>query len=129
MIIGKIYSTGCIHCINMGPAWNNLKIKINKIHSGKVHFIEIEASENQDHQINEINQRYVTGNNKLTANGYPTIFKIVKGNVVYYESERSTHKMYNWVFPLQFKKSTKRRKHGLKKQKRRFRYYTKKTKK
>jgi hypothetical protein len=102
MIIGKIFSGDCIHCKNMQLSWDNLK---NKLTKHNVTVIEIEASNNQDEQINQINEKYVTDINKLICNGYPTIFKIVNGKVSYYESERSTEKMYKWIFPLNPRKN------------------------
>ena len=129
MIIGKIYSVGCIHCQNMQLSWNELK---NKLKKHNVTIIEIEASNNQDEQINRINQTYVTDINKLTCNGYPTIFKIVNGKVSYYESERSTDKMYTWIIPLNHHKNktsrNKKRKGGNKKNYTKFKKTTKRQK-
>lgn len=97
MIFGKIYSNMCGHCNNMLIPWNDLKLKLKKNHPGKVNIKEIENSQNEAAQIEQINLHYVIGPTKLEQKGYPTIFKIVNGVVSYYEDERTCDKMYNWV--------------------------------
>jgi hypothetical protein len=63
---------------------------------GVYKFMEIEdADKSKDSKMNAINSR-LQGGEKLTANGYPTIFKIHGGKVHYYEGQRDASGLQGW---------------------------------
>ena len=96
IIIGKIYSNGCIHCIHLEPIWDEMEKELSKQHS---HFMfkKIEQT-NEELETAEINNTYLqNAPNKLELQGgYPTIFKIVNGKVFYYNGDRSVPGLMEW---------------------------------
>lgn len=96
IIIGKIYSNGCIHCIHLKPIWDEMEKELSKQHS---HFMfkKIEQT-NEELETAEINNTYLqNAPNKLELQGgYPTIFKIVNGKVFYYNGDRSVPGLMEW---------------------------------
>jgi thiol-disulfide isomerase/thioredoxin len=97
IVIGKIYSHGCGYCIQLAPIWNTMEKELNTHHS---HIIikNIEQA-NEELEIPEINNTYLqNAPNKLQLQGgYPTIFKIVNGQVSYYNSERTVPALMKWA--------------------------------
>ena len=75
-IIGVVHAEWCGHCIQlMNNNWKTIEKKFNNDNSIKV--ISIEESDNSQTRINEINNTYLKNSpDKLTVDGYPTIFKI-----------------------------------------------------
>lgn len=91
--VGKIYANWCIHCKNMSEPWETLKGKLDE---NKYIFLETEEADVPT-RIDEINQIYLKdSSNKLVANGYPTVYRIEKGKIQYYEGERTVDAMYDW---------------------------------
>jgi len=96
--VGLIYANWCGHCQALKPEWKKMKYNIMKTPSykkGMYKFIEIEDSDKmKDQKINNMNS-YLKGE-KLTANGYPTIFKIKGGKLQYYTNDRTAPELQNW---------------------------------
>jgi thiol-disulfide isomerase/thioredoxin len=96
--IGLIYANWCGHCQSLKPEWKKMKYNVMKTPSykrGNYKFMEIEdADKSKDSKMNAINSRLQGG--KLTANGYPTIFKIHGGKIHYYEGKRDAHGLQGW---------------------------------
>jgi thiol-disulfide isomerase/thioredoxin len=96
--IGLIYANWCGHCQALKPEWQKMKNNIMKTPTykkGGYKFHEIEdADELKDSKINNINSKLKGG--KLSANGYPTIFKINGGKLQYFEGGRSAGELQNW---------------------------------
>ena len=96
IIVGKIYAEWCGYCKNLKPIWENIKTKFNKNHPHVI-FEEIE-----DVDISKkfpiLNEKYLPHSvNKITADGYPTIFKIQNGGISYYKGEHKQSLIENWI--------------------------------
>jgi len=96
--IGLIYANWCGHCQSLKPEWQKMKYNVMKTPSyknGNYRFSEIEDADRlKDQKINQINS-YLNGN-KLSANGYPTIFKVNRGNLRYYQGNRTAGELQKW---------------------------------
>jgi thiol-disulfide isomerase/thioredoxin len=96
--IGLIYAEWCGHCQALKPEWQNMKTNIMKTPSykkGNYKFTEIEDSDDlKDSKISDINSKLKGGT--LSANGYPTIFKIMGGKISYYQGNRTASELQNW---------------------------------
>ena len=113
LVIGKITADWCGHCQQLNPKWEIMEKEIknncslipdsnNEIyldnHNNKIQFYKIN-SENQEEPIHKINNTYLLNlNEKLEANGYPTIFKINGNQLQYYQGEREPQPMKQWFF-------------------------------
>jgi hypothetical protein len=87
IIIGLIYSNGCIHCQVMKPEWDKMILKLNKNIIPK----EIEASENdRDEKIKKINKN-------IKIEYYPTLFKIKDNKIEYYKGGRTEEELLTWA--------------------------------
>lgn len=91
IVVGKIYAEWCGACKALAPEWK----KMDKILSKKRYTITpIEIEEKQIAQeLPNIKQQYGV---EVTYSGYPTIFTIEKGQVKYYNGQRTAHEMANW---------------------------------
>jgi thiol-disulfide isomerase/thioredoxin len=100
IVIGKIYSNGCIHCIQLAPVWDEMENQLNQMKKYKYNFIfkNIEQA-NEEIETAQVNDTYLrNAPNKLELQGgYPTIFKIVNGEVYYYNNERTLPALMNWA--------------------------------
>jgi len=94
IVVGKVYANWCGHCQALKPEWKKMKRQISK-KKGKKHvvFVEIEESEINT-KLNKLNQDH---NVNVQANGYPTVFSIEGGNVEYYNGNRQSASMMEWV--------------------------------
>jgi thiol-disulfide isomerase/thioredoxin len=100
--IGLIYANWCGHCQALKPEWEKMKTNIIK-KKGGYKFTEIEESDElKDSKIKEINDKLK--GEKLSANGYPTIFKIKGGKLEYFEGGRTSDELQSWF--LNSKKPT-----------------------
>jgi thiol-disulfide isomerase/thioredoxin len=98
IIIGKIYSNGCGYCVQMAPHWDEMETQLSRMKNYKFIIKNIEQA-NEEMQVAEINHTYLqNAPNKLELQGgYPTIFKIVNGQLYYYNSERTAPALVNWA--------------------------------
>ena len=93
MIVGKIYADWCGHCQTLGPEWKKMKKLIHK-KKGKKHLVFAEIEEKDiDSKLRTLEKTHRVS---ISANGYPTLFRIKKGKVVYYDGERNADKMTEW---------------------------------
>lgn len=111
LIIGKITADWCGHCQHLQPKWEIMEKEIinecspiqglnNEMYldnrNNKIQFYKIN-SENQEEPIQNLNNTYLLNSTeKLTANGYPTIFKINGNQLHYYQGEREPQPMKQW---------------------------------
>ena len=93
-VVGKIYSNGCGHCVVLEKPWDDL----TKSLKGIVIFKDIEAN-NMDKELVELNNTYLSGNTQQVSlqGGFPTIYKIDKGKVSYYDGIRDMEPMKSWI--------------------------------
>jgi thiol-disulfide isomerase/thioredoxin len=93
VIVGKIYADWCGHCQTLGPEWKKMKTLMHK-KKGKKNLVYAEIEEKEI----ESKLRKLEKDHRVTvsANGYPTLFRIEKGKVVYYNGERHADKMSEW---------------------------------
>ena len=97
IIVGKIYSNFCTHCVNMKEEWD--KLIENLKNNETILFNDIEASDNLEGKIMDLNNKYLsTSSEKLVANGFPTIYKIVGGKLEYYNGpDRMASSFEKWI--------------------------------
>lgn len=93
LVVGKIFSNSCYHCIAMEGEWSKLTTNLdpNMFH-------DIEASEISV-KLPALNQKYRV---QVQADGFPTIYKIVRCvdgscRVEYYEGPRDAQSMHQWI--------------------------------
>lgn len=113
LIIGKVTAEWCGHCQSLQPKWDTMENEIinecspmsesnNDFYldnrNNKIQFYKIDSN-NQEDPIRKINDTYLLNSNeKLTVNGYPTIFKINGNQLQYYQGEREPEPMKQWFF-------------------------------
>lgn len=151
IVVGKLYSNGCIHCIMMADHWNNMidklvkelhlkldtnnhdhlseyKKYVSKNGNTTVEVIQIE-SENMEKDIPYVNDHYLTKSNKLEMpQGVPMLFRINEyADLHFYDGERTPDEMkkfYLSSIKMGLKSNTRRKKrqNKTKKNKTRSRY-------
>ena len=96
MIVGKIYAEWCGHCIALKPEWAKMKTVLSR--RGNYEFVEI-PHDQQHSRIPELNELYLKNSATPLAlqGGYPTIFKIHKGQIEYYNGPRTRADLVYWV--------------------------------
>lgn len=102
LLIGKIYADWCGHCRTLNKEWSKMKYNLeqkNGSHGYEIRYIEIEQSAEQS-KVDEVNKKYLQNSATKLAlqGGYPTIFKIVNGNIEYYpeNTPRQVEAMQKW---------------------------------
>ena len=108
-VIGKIYANWCGHCTALAPKWKTLmKIIRKKIPKHQLIITEIE-SENIENGLSTLNETYLQNSDEKVAvqGGYPTIFKIVKNKIHYFDGPRDIAPMLKWALEGRQNKSTK----------------------
>jgi len=116
LVIGKIYSNGCIHCVMMSKAWDDMLQEINdNMHlrtesrenenlsrykklvspDGRsvVEVIELEQ-ENMDKELPYVQKHYSPEIDM--QGGFPTLFKVHNKKVSYYGGNRTAEDMKKW---------------------------------
>jgi len=98
IIIGLVYANWCGHCQALKPEWDMFKknLKMDKKLANKCGIFEVEDADTmKDNKIKKINKKVNGG--ELQVNGFPTLFKIVGGNIEYYNGERSANSLLEWA--------------------------------
>jgi len=71
-------------------------LKMDKKLANKCGIFEVEDADTmKDNKIKKINKKVNGG--ELQVNGFPTLFKIVGGNIEYYNGERSANSLLEWA--------------------------------
>jgi thiol-disulfide isomerase/thioredoxin len=96
IIVGLIHAEWCGHCQTLMPKWAEMVSQIEKNKKYKIVQFE-DSNPNKDSIISDINSKLNETSEKLSADGFPTIFKVEKGNLQYYkEGPRETEALKNW---------------------------------
>ena len=90
-VVGKVYANWCGHCQSLKPEWSKMKGLLKKRKHG-IQYVEIE-DQDKDKKFTEVKRKYGVD---LTANGYPTLFKIEEGKLSYYDGQRTAEQMSDW---------------------------------
>lgn len=91
--IGLIYAEWCGHCSSFKPIWENISNKIKKNHNN----ITIRDINHTEEKLEASNVEFMKIHN-IQVNGYPTIYKISRNNVIYFSGERKPYNIYSWIF-------------------------------
>lgn len=93
IIVGKVYADWCGHCQMLKPEWAKMKKHIYS-KKGKKHVVFVEIEEKQiESKLRKLEKEQGV---KIEANGYPTLFRISGGKVVYYSGNRQSNEMSRW---------------------------------
>ena len=96
-----VFSKQCIHCINMKPEWNKLKIQLSKVKT-KCLLIEIDSE-----FLSKLNNQEIANN----IDGLPCIMSFKKGKLnKKFDKQRTVNHMFNFIKPLLQVKSVKKNK-------------------
>ena len=106
ILVGKVYADWCGYCQELKPEWEKMKHKIQQnmgrsLHNVKITFHEMGDTEENTrnnirvhdlvHHFNEVKKVHVE------INGFPTIFKVCRKRIEYYEGEKTANALYTWV--------------------------------
>uniref|UniRef100_A0A6C0HAV1 Thioredoxin domain-containing protein n=1 Tax=viral metagenome TaxID=1070528 RepID=A0A6C0HAV1_9ZZZZ len=92
--IGLVYAEWCGHCQALKPEWEKLKETLSK--NKKCNIFEVEDSDvNKDAKLKSVGKKINGGS--IQVNGFPTLFKILNGNVEYYNGERTFDALLKWA--------------------------------
>lgn len=86
-VVGKFYSDGCIHCINMQNDWKQLETYLKK-EMPHVKIVNVESS-NIEKGTRHVNR--LIHPHQVSVNGFPTIFRFKNGKVDYFDEFKSKH--------------------------------------
>ena len=93
IIVGKVYADWCGHCQMLKPEWSKMKKHIySKKGKKRVVFVEIEEKQIES-KLRPLEMEHGV---KVNINGYPTLFRISGGKLVYYTGNRQSNEMSNW---------------------------------
>ena len=109
IIVGKIYADWCHYCKILKPEWEKMKTKLRQ-NMGRnlknVEFDIVELGDTSENQMRNIsveqlvsdfnNKHFPESDNGIKASGFPTIFRICKKKIEYYNDEKDANKLYKW---------------------------------
>jgi hypothetical protein len=97
--VGKIYNEKCVFCVEMAPAWEKMKLLLDKeIKGGTIEIKDFETNIDAN-QLETFKKKVKESyNQELKSDGVPTIYKISGGGKLdYYEKERTAEAMAKWA--------------------------------
>ena len=121
LVLGKIYAEWCGHCKVLQPKWAVIEKEIpRRFPSGSKPIVyKVEESDIADKKVGLETMKPYLNNpdaNVELQDGYPTIFKISRGSLSYYEGPREIGPIITWAMQgLRSKKSSKKTRRGRKK--------------
>jgi thiol-disulfide isomerase/thioredoxin len=100
VVCGLVFANWCGHCMMLKPKWRQMvdnirkKVKSNVYHEPM--FLPFEDSKlDKLREFNENNAVYLNGE-KVSHEGFPTLFKIDNGKIEYYTGSREPEAMEKW---------------------------------
>ena len=109
IIIGMIYADWCGYCKELKPHWRKMKNKIKRAMGNSLNNVHISFHELGDNEvtrekgltvddvINDFNEKHLSGVDGVQYSGFPTLFKISKKRIDYYNGERKENGIYGWA--------------------------------
>ena len=106
ILVGKIFADWCGYCQALKPEWVKMKHKIQQnvgrsLHNTKITFYEMGDTEENaknnirvDDLVRDFNEKKGI---QVEVNGFPTIFKVCRKRIEYYEGQNNAKALYTWV--------------------------------
>jgi thiol-disulfide isomerase/thioredoxin len=123
LVLGKIYAEWCGHCKVLEPKWAVIEKEIPKRFppGSKPLVYKVEESNITDGGLGLATMKPFLNNpdaNVELQDGYPTIFKISRGSLSYYEGPREIGPIITWAMEgVRIKKQSKKTRRGRKNRK------------
>jgi len=94
-VVGLVHANWCGHCQHLMPEWNKMEnnIKNDPKLNTKCNIVKIES----EHVKNELPKYENMINEKISVDGYPTIFLIKNNKIEKYGGDRSAEALGGWV--------------------------------
>ena len=106
IFVGKIYADWCGYCQALKPEWIKMKQKIQQnigrtLHNVNITFYEMGDTEDNTKNNIKVDDLVRNFNAKrgvnVEINGFPTIFKVCRKRIYYYEGENTANSIYAWI--------------------------------
>ena len=90
-----IHAKWCGHCQTLMPEWEKMKDLVKGKSNVHIHEIETDDSD-KDSKMHSLNEKIKKGG-KISVKGFPTIVKIVNGEMHEYKGQRTADEMAKWA--------------------------------
>lgn len=98
IVYGKFWMAGCHYCVAVKGTWD-LVVGSLQNHSNYVN-VDI-LSDNIEEGKKALKEK-TRLRQDIKSDGYPQFYKIINGNIYYYEGERNVVSMKNWLLSTSF---------------------------
>jgi thiol-disulfide isomerase/thioredoxin len=120
LVLGEIYAEWCGHCKDLAPKWTVIEKELPKRFPSNTKPLVYKVEETNMNDatlgLETMNPYLASSSEKIELQGgYPTIFKIVNGQVSYFDGPREIGPIITWAMEgLRSKKSSKKTRKGRK---------------
>ncbi len=90
-----IHAKWCGHCQTLMPEWKKMKELVEGKNNVHIHEIETDDTD-KDSKMHTLNGKIEKGG-KISVKGFPTIVKIVNGEMYEYKGKRTADEMAKWA--------------------------------